>query len=186
MSQTIQLSYPRQAFYRSPIRLVGYILGALVLLLGCYLMWIDIHHSLFKRTMGVFGGIFFGSAAIVCLKQLLFRSPFLVIDEHGILNCASVVSNQIIEWHTIEQFSTYSIKGHTYIAIHLHKPNDFALYQRGWKKWITSLNNTLGYGTESIGVNASQYKAEEILAILEDYHQHFSGSLKTKNKTRKN
>ena len=178
MSPNIQSSYPRQVFYPSPIRLVGYILGELVLMFGCYLMWIDIHHSLFKRAIGVFGGIFLGAAAIICLKQLLLRSPFLVIDEHGILNCTSALSNQIIEWHAIERFSTYSIKGQTYIAIHLHEPNDFALYQRGWKKWITSLNNNLGYGTESIGVNASKYKAEEILVILEDYHQHFSGNLK--------
>lgn len=128
---------------------------------------------------------FFGAATIVCLKQLLIRSPFLVIDEHGILNCASALSNQVIEWHAIERFSAYSIKGHTFIAIHLHNPNDFAQHQRSWQKWITSLNRKFGYGTGGISVQASKYTAEEILTILKDYHQHFSGSLKPENRINK-
>lgn len=172
-------AFPCMKIYRKKWRLTGYLFCTIGFAVFGVILIRQAHH-ITEQIIGWLALIFFGGMTYLWGKEWVATNrPILQIDQNGIVDCSSaMVANRLILWHEIQSIHTERFAKQMHIGIKLHDEAAYLNQLTGSAKKLAQLNHKMGYSVLYVNVHASPYSAEEIADILEQYRQHFSGSLK--------
>lgn len=167
--------YQRIEIYRTKQKLIWYILGYVAFVLIGVMMLFQ-SNQILSQIMGVIVILFFGGTMYFWICEWMRTSPILVIDQHGVIDDGSTVmsASRLIQWHEIQSISTVKVTNQTQIHIKLHDETTYLNQLSGLAKNLMAFNRKMGYDGVYLNVHASQYSAEEVAEILEQYRQHLS------------
>jgi hypothetical protein len=129
------------------------------------------HHILNSVTtvkiVGVLAVIFFGACGVIAIRKLIDSNPGIIIDQHGIIDNSSGVSNGIIAWSEIEGIKTTQVHNQKFMLLMVTHPEARIESQPGsFKKRMMKINYRM-YGTPiCISSNSLQCSFDELYKTI--------------------
>ncbi len=120
----------------------------------------------FVKIVGIFAVLFFGATGILSFVKLFDGKPGLTIDENGIINNSSGVSNNLIEWNDVTGIRTEQVMSTKFVLIDVSKPEKYI--ERANKiKGKMMMSNLKMYGTPlSIASTSLKCSFDELETLI--------------------
>jgi hypothetical protein len=119
------------------------------------------------KMVGYASIIFFGGCAFIFIRKLPDGKPGLIIDDSGLTDNSSGLSDGQILWSDIEKVSVIEISGQRIIMLKTKNPQDYINRQTSlFVRKGMELNNRL-YGTPlSLTANGLKISFDDLLATV--------------------
>jgi hypothetical protein len=139
--------------------------SALFVAAGVWLisLWINSGGSVFMGVVGVASILFFGFCCAYAIRRLIRPSPAVVIDRHGILDCASAVAVGFIAWEDVAELREYRFSNQTFLGIVPKNLDELAARQPAWKRRAIRANCALGAAPVNIPQTMLPMKVQDLL-----------------------
>ena len=157
---------------QSKSKLLGLVLGALVMTTGSLFICFS-GESASDRIWGAFGAMFFGVGFVFLLSRILRPKPVLVIRKEGFEDYSSLAAAGFVPWEYVEKLELASVQKQTFISATIKIENEDALFSQGYKNILAKANQSFGYPSVNITLNAAKEKPAAVLQIMEEYRAAF-------------
>ncbi len=119
----------------------------------------------FLKTWGLIGTSFFGLTGLYCLKKLFDNKPGLIIDENGLWNNSSIISNHTIKWNELSGVGLRKIRNEKILFLYFTDDKSFImkfnLIERFFMRISLSLHNSpIGISTRSLKYDIDKLNRE--------------------------
>jgi hypothetical protein len=120
------------------------------------------YSSTFLQTWGVIGIAFFGLTTMYCLRKLLDTKPGLIVDENGIWNNSSIISNHTIQWSELKGTSLKKIGNEKILFLYFKDDKGFVLKFNFIERFLMRLNLSLYNSPIGISTRSLKYDVEKL------------------------
>ncbi|WON85157.1 MULTISPECIES: STM3941 family protein [Chromobacterium] len=144
-----------------------------------YFMWTepDPEDSLILRYgAGGAAMIFFGCCCLFGLRQCMQDKPALIFNAQGLWDHSSLIAVGLIPWSDIADWEVSAVRGQQFLIVKVRAPGVY-LNKLGPVARLFSRFNSICYGSPiAISSSALQASFDEVLALLERYHQRYGSA----------
>jgi hypothetical protein len=143
------------------------------LVLGYYMLTtIDVKqsiiYSIFIKTFGIAGIIFFGTTGVYGLKKMFDKKFGLTIDENGITDNSNMSSIGLIKWKDITEIKIKQVRSTPCFLIFTNDNDKYLEKASRFKRRLMNGNMKM-YGTPlSITANTLNYNFDELEKLLNE------------------
>ena len=120
------------------------------------------YSSTFLQSWGLIGIAFFSLTSMYCLKKLFDNKPGLIIDENGIWNNSSIISNHTIQWSELKGASLTKIGKEKILFLYFKDDNGFILKFNFIERFLMRLNLSLYNSPIGISTRSLKYDVEKL------------------------
>lgn len=119
-------------------------------------------------TVGVLSVLFFGMCGYFVFKKLIVKAAGLIINEKGIADNSSGLSNYMILWNDIEEIGAMKMFRQNFVTIQVKNPQEYIDYEKRPAVRKNMEVNLRHAGTPfCISTNALDIKFKKLLVLLQ-------------------
>ena len=150
--------------YPSRLKLIGLVLGSLLLVACSYLV---LRISPVLPHLGAFGIAFFGAAGAFAVYRLVVPRPAIRLTPYGIFDNSSLVAAGFIPWSDIAHVAPFTVSRNRMLGFFLKDPGSFVRSRPRLKAYFLQLNLRLGFPVVSVPEVVLPGRIEDLALLLE-------------------
>ena len=120
------------------------------------------YSSTFLQAWGIIGIAFFGLTAVYFFKKLLELKPGLIMDENGIWNNSSIISNHTIKWSELSGVGLTKIGKEKILFLYFKDDRSFIKKFNFLERFFMKLNLSLYNSPIGISTRSLKYDVEKL------------------------
>jgi len=119
--------------------------------------------------VGIVTMIFFGLCGLIGIKKLLSKSPGLILNSDGVVDCSSGISHGMIPWAEVVAVSEYKVQRQKFVSIHVKDPEKYVDSGNIFKRMANKANLKMCGTPINISANALQISYDELIETIDEY-----------------
>jgi hypothetical protein len=162
-------------------RLAAIVLGSIAFVLVSVSLWrsaddLSRVNAIYRRTIAVAGGVFFGLCGVTACFKLFDIRPGLVLDAEGIIDNSSAISAGRIAWADVRSLRVQTVKGRPVLTVEVRDPEKYIRRAPLLKRVLVRLNAEFFGGPIHISAVALRMNFDELAATVREFHKKQRGS----------
>ena len=150
--------------------LLGFFGSVLFVVIGIFMMNSEPsrkYSSTYLQTWGLIGTSFFGLTGLYCLKKLFDNKPGLIIDENGLWNNSSIISNHTIKWNELSGVGLTKIGKEKILFLYFKDDKSFMMKFTLIERFLMRLNLSLYNSPIGISTRSLKYDIDKLNRQIE-------------------
>lgn len=125
----------------------------------------------FSVALGIVSIVFFGACGAVAIKKLMQKSPGLMVNLQGVHDQSGGTSAGFVPWKDVSAVQPSFISGQKFVSLMLHDAQKYSQHGNALQQRLAKLNMSLVGTPINISANTLKINFDDLLALLESYHQ---------------